>query len=127
MWIGSSLTLSRRVSLVPSRIGKIVFQSPPTMYLLFFLFSSQGEMDNALVLFMSDNGAEGALLEALPILGDSISAAIEKYTMTTLSKISVETTALCGTGHAGHRLRLRLVECTKVRLPCLAGDLLGQS
>lgn len=30
---------------------------------------STGELDNTMVLFMSDNGAEGALLEAIPIMG----------------------------------------------------------
>jgi arylsulfatase len=31
--------------------------------------SSTGELDNTLILFMSDNGAEGAALEALPVSG----------------------------------------------------------
>lgn len=40
-----------------------------------------GELDNTFILFMSDNGAEGALLEALPMMGDSgsISQIIDKY------------------------------------------------
>ena len=37
-----------------------------------------GELDNTVVVFMSDNGAEGAILEALPILGGAIAAEIEK-------------------------------------------------
>lgn len=39
------------------------------------------ELDNTFVLFMSDNGAEGALLEALPVMGgaSSVTAIIEKY------------------------------------------------
>jgi arylsulfatase len=37
-----------------------------------------GELDNTVVVFMSDNGAEGAILESLPILGGAIAAEIEK-------------------------------------------------
>ncbi|KAF4470504.1 Alkaline phosphatase [Fusarium albosuccineum] len=40
---------------------------------------SSGEYDNTFVLFMSDNGAEGASYEALPILGDEVVAHIAKY------------------------------------------------
>lgn len=38
-----------------------------------------GEYENTFVLFMSDNGAEGASYEALPILGDQVMAHIAKY------------------------------------------------
>ena len=34
---------------------------------------STGQLDDTFVVFMSDNGAEGALLEALPIMGGSLS------------------------------------------------------
>ena len=37
-----------------------------------------GELDNTVVIFMSDNGAEGAIVEAMPILGDLIAAEIER-------------------------------------------------
>ncbi len=37
-----------------------------------------GELDNTVVIFLSDNGAEGAILESLPILGGAIAAEIEK-------------------------------------------------
>ncbi|TIB69452.1 hypothetical protein E3Q23_04309 [Wallemia mellicola] len=36
------------------------------------------ELENTFVVFMSDNGAEGSLLEALPILGERIQESIEK-------------------------------------------------
>jgi len=36
-----------------------------------------GELDNTVVIFMSDNGAEGAIVEAMPILGGVIAAEIE--------------------------------------------------
>ncbi|KAJ5983458.1 hypothetical protein N7481_005557 [Penicillium waksmanii] len=38
-----------------------------------------GEYDNTFVVFMSDNGAEGAALEAAPVLGTDIKSAIHKY------------------------------------------------
>lgn len=37
-----------------------------------------GEWDNTLVVFMSDNGAEGAVLEAIPMTGEVIKRAIDK-------------------------------------------------
>src|SRR6202021_1846738 len=37
-----------------------------------------GELDNTVVIFLSDNGAEGAIVEAMPILGGAIAAEIEK-------------------------------------------------
>ncbi|KAF6800366.1 arylsulfatase [Colletotrichum sojae] len=36
---------------------------------------STGELDNTFVLFMSDNGAEGVMLEALPVMGTKSSMA----------------------------------------------------
>ncbi|KAL4875674.1 alkaline-phosphatase-like protein [Aspergillus karnatakaensis] len=38
-----------------------------------------GEYDNTFIVFMSDNGAEGAALEAIPVMGQNIDAAIKKY------------------------------------------------
>ncbi|OZJ02725.1 hypothetical protein BZG36_05104 [Bifiguratus adelaidae] len=43
--------------------------------------------DNTLILFMSDNGAEGASFEALPVLGDEVMAHIEKYYDNSLENI----------------------------------------
>jgi arylsulfatase len=37
-----------------------------------------GDLDNTVVIFLSDNGAEGAIVEAMPILGGLIAAEIEK-------------------------------------------------
>ena len=37
-----------------------------------------GERDTTVVIFMSDNGAEGAIVEAMPILGGVIAAEIER-------------------------------------------------
>ncbi|KAK5163895.1 uncharacterized protein LTR77_010289 [Saxophila tyrrhenica] len=38
-----------------------------------------GEYDNTFIVFMSDNGAEGAALEAVPVMGDNILQAIHQY------------------------------------------------
>jgi arylsulfatase A-like enzyme len=40
---------------------------------------STGEYDNTVVLFMSDNGAEGLLLEAYPVVNENIFDHIERY------------------------------------------------
>ncbi|RPA80995.1 hypothetical protein BJ508DRAFT_415027 [Ascobolus immersus RN42] len=40
---------------------------------------ASGELDNTLILFMSDNGAEGALLEAIPIMSDRFVPVIEEH------------------------------------------------
>ncbi len=41
--------------------------------------SDTGELDDTVVIFLSDNGAEGAIVEAMPLLGAQIAAQIEKY------------------------------------------------
>src|ERR1700751_1248626 len=38
-----------------------------------------GELDDTVVIFMSDNGAEGAIVEAMPILGGLIAAQIKQH------------------------------------------------
>jgi arylsulfatase A-like enzyme len=38
-----------------------------------------GELEDTFVLFMSDNGAEGALLEALPVMGANIAEVIREH------------------------------------------------
>lgn len=50
---------------------------------------SSGELDNTFIVFMSDNGAEGTLLEALPMLGGatSLGALIETHYNNELSNI----------------------------------------
>lgn len=50
---------------------------------------STNELDNTFILFMSDNGAEGTLLEALPMLGGatSLGALIDKHYDNSLGNI----------------------------------------
>lgn len=49
---------------------------------------STGELDDTFVLFMSDNGAEGKLLEALPVMaGVPLARVIEKYYDNSLENI----------------------------------------
>jgi arylsulfatase len=38
-----------------------------------------GELDDTVVIFMSDNGAEGAIVEAMPLHGPQIATQIKKY------------------------------------------------
>ncbi|KAF5026818.1 hypothetical protein F66182_1102 [Fusarium sp. NRRL 66182] len=38
-----------------------------------------GEYDNTFIVFMSDNGAEGAAMEAVPVMGNKITQAIHQY------------------------------------------------
>ncbi|KAK6065203.1 arylsulfatase [Seiridium cupressi] len=45
------------------------------------------EYDNTFVIFMSDNGAEGASYEAMPLVGDSIMAHVDKYYDNSLDNI----------------------------------------
>lgn len=46
-----------------------------------------GEYDNTLIMFMSDNGAEGASYEAVPLLGDTVVSHIQKYYDNSLDNI----------------------------------------
>ncbi|EEY17090.1 arylsulfatase [Verticillium alfalfae VaMs.102] len=58
------------VDLIDVNIGRVVDHLEAT-----------GELDNTFVLFMSDNGAEGAMLEALPLMGGAgtFQTIIDKY------------------------------------------------
>lgn len=58
------------VDLIDQNIGRVVEHLDRT-----------GELDNTFILFMSDNGAEGAALEALPMMGGpkTMGGIIEKY------------------------------------------------
>ncbi|CAK7213512.1 hypothetical protein SBRCBS47491_001825 [Sporothrix bragantina] len=46
-----------------------------------------GEYDNTFIVFMSDNGAEGAALEAIPVMGANIKQVIHKYYDNSLDNI----------------------------------------
>ncbi|WP_090423286.1 arylsulfatase [Mycobacterium europaeum] len=41
--------------------------------------SQTGELDDTVVIFLSDNGAEGAIVEAMPLVGPRIAEQIEKH------------------------------------------------
>ena len=49
--------------------------------------SATGELDNTVVMFMSDNGAEGALLEAAPNFGPRFMDIVERYYNNSLDNI----------------------------------------
>jgi arylsulfatase A-like enzyme len=42
-----------------------------------------GEKDNTFILFMSDNGAEGAIIEAIPMTSDVTNSRLTRSTITT--------------------------------------------
>ncbi len=44
----------------------------------------RGELDNTIVIFLSDNGAEGAQLEALPVFGGHLMKLSNNITTTAL-------------------------------------------
>jgi len=48
---------------------------------------ASGEAENTYILFMSDNGAEGASIEAHPIMGDEVISHLEKYYDNSLDNI----------------------------------------
>ncbi|VVT51199.1 uncharacterized protein SAPINGB_P003017 [Magnusiomyces paraingens] len=48
---------------------------------------ARGELENTYILFLSDNGAEGASLEAKPILGSNIEQHLKKYYNNSLDNI----------------------------------------
>lgn len=49
--------------------------------------SETGELDNTVIVFMSDNGAEGALLEAVPVFGETLLAHIDHHYDNSLENI----------------------------------------
>jgi arylsulfatase len=53
-------TFAAMVDMIDTNVGRVV------EYL-----KSTGELDNTMILFMSDNGAEGAVLEAVPVSASS--------------------------------------------------------
>lgn len=58
------------VDLIDVHVGRVIDR-----------LEKSGELDNTFILFMSDNGAEGALLEAIPLMGgaSTVTQIIEKY------------------------------------------------
>lgn len=61
-------TYAAMVEIMDANIGRVLDQ-----------LEADGELDNTFVAFMSDNGAEGALLEALPVMGPHIADVLERF------------------------------------------------
>ncbi|KXH41151.1 arylsulfatase [Colletotrichum simmondsii] len=70
------------VDLIDENIGRVIDHLEAT-----------GELDNTFVLFMSDNGAEGAALEAIPMMGGETTFAgvVQKYYDNSLDNIGDKT------------------------------------
>ncbi|KAF7581763.1 Arylsulfatase [Clavispora lusitaniae] len=56
------------VDILDQNIGRVVSS-----------LEESGELDNTLILFMSDNGAEGMFMEALPLHNERFQASVDKY------------------------------------------------
>lgn len=61
-------TYAAMVEILDENIGKLIDQ-----------LKESGELDNTLILFMSDNGAEGMLMEALPLASANFNKIIENH------------------------------------------------
>lgn len=64
------------VEMIDTNVGRVIEQ-----------LREMGELDNTFVLFMSDNGAEGASYEAFPFFGDSIMAVLDEFYDNSLENI----------------------------------------
>ncbi|KAK6461707.1 hypothetical protein DFJ63DRAFT_338670 [Scheffersomyces coipomensis] len=69
-------TYAAMVEILDTNIGRVIED-----------LEKSGELDNTFVLFMSDNGAEGMLMEALPLTNQRFNTFIEKYYDNTLDNI----------------------------------------
>ncbi|SPO32430.1 probable Arylsulfatase [Ustilago trichophora] len=69
-------TYAAMVEIMDTNVGRVVDH-----------LEKSGELNNTLVLFMSDNGAEGALLEALPVMGPHVADVIRKFYDNSLENI----------------------------------------
>ncbi|OQE20325.1 hypothetical protein PENSTE_c013G07107 [Penicillium steckii] len=69
-------TYAGMVDTIDTNVGKVIEYLRRT-----------SEYDNTFVVFLSDNGAEGAALEAIPVMGDRITEAIHKYYDNSLNNI----------------------------------------
>lgn len=70
-------TYAAMVDLIDSNLGRVIEH-----------IEKLGELDDTFVLFMSDNGAEGKFLEALPIIGPTpLDKVVEKYYDNSLANI----------------------------------------
>lgn len=67
---------SAMVDILDKNVGKLVNK-----------LEENGELDNTFILFMSDNGAEGMLMEALPLVSERINHYVKKHFNNSLENI----------------------------------------
>lgn len=69
-------TYAAMVEILDEQIGRLVDHLKKT-----------GQLDNTFILFMSDNGADGQMMEALPLANQKIHTFVEKYYDNSLNNI----------------------------------------
>lgn len=69
-------TYAAMVDVLDQNIGRVVSH-----------LESTGELDNTFILFMSDNGAEGMMMEAMPLRHDMFKATVKKHYNNDLANI----------------------------------------
>lgn len=89
------------VDIVDQNLGRVIEQLEKT-----------SELDNTFILFMSDNGAEGMMIEALPLTNANFSKAIEKDYDNNFDNIGKKI-RLFGILINGRRLLQRRPTCTR--------------
>lgn len=72
----SSVLIVFAIAVMDAEIGQVVAW-----------LKESGQYDNTFIFFASDNGAEGTMMEALPILGEDFQANIKKYFDNSLDNI----------------------------------------
>ncbi|KAI5960456.1 uncharacterized protein KGF55_004749 [Candida pseudojiufengensis] len=69
-------TYAAMVEILDEQIGRIIDH-----------LETKGELDNTFILFMSDNGAEGMIMEALPLSNQRITSFVDNYYDNSLENI----------------------------------------
>lgn len=75
-WSAKTMEVFAMVDRMDYNIGRVIKYLEET-----------GEIDNTFILFMSDNGAEGAVREAIPMTGEVIKKSIHKHYNNDLEKL----------------------------------------
>ena len=97
-------TYAAMVEILDENIGRLIDH-----------LNSIDELNNTFILFMSDNGAEGMLMEALPLTNQRINKFIDEYYDNSLSNIGNKIHSLIMVIN-GLKQQLLLMQCIKCGL-----------